>query len=94
MLNYDSDCELCKIFSNSNRLKILLSLRNKSLTVTEIIKATNLPQSVVSQHLNMMRLRKILETDKQGSFIYYKIAYPEIMDALDIMRNVKKKIGD
>jgi len=90
--NYDSECEICKIFSNSNRLKILISLRGKALTVNEIVKKTNLPQPVVSQHLSMMKLRKILDTEKKGSFVHYKIKYPEIMDAFDIMKCIRGKI--
>jgi len=89
---YDSECEICKIFSNPSRLSILINLGKKSLTVTEIIKKTKLPQSVISQHLAMMRLRKIVETEKKGSFTNYKIKYPEILDAFKIMIKINKKI--
>ena len=89
---YDSQCEICKIFSNSNRLKILMSLRDKCRTVNDIAKETNLPQPVVSQHLSIMKLRKILEIEKKGSHVYYKIKYSEIMDAFDIMIKIRGKI--
>lgn len=89
---YDSDCEICKIFSNSSRLKVLLSLRGKSLSVNEIVEKTSLPQSVVSQHLSMMKARKIVECEKKGNFVHYKISYPEILDAFDIMKKIRSKI--
>jgi DNA-binding transcriptional ArsR family regulator len=88
----NKQCEICKIFSNSSRVKILLTLRNKPQTVSSIVKKTNLSQSVVSQHLAILRNKEIVEDSKEGSWITYKIKYPEIMDAFDIMRKVTKKI--
>lgn len=90
--DYDPDCEICKIFSNSNRLKILMALKEKQLTVTEITQKTKLPQPVVSQHLSMMKTRKILETQRKSSFIHYKIKYPEIIDAFEIIEKIREKI--
>jgi len=90
--NYDDECDICKIFSNSSRLMVLESLRNKSLNVNEIVNKTSLPQSVVSQSLSMMRLRGILNTERKGSFVFYSIKYPEILDAFDIIRKIKNKI--
>ena len=84
-------CEICKIFSNPHRLEILLALRDGSKTVSEIIKRTDASQSVVSQHLSMMKARGILETERKGAFIHYKLRYSEIMDAFDIMRAVSQK---
>jgi len=87
-----SQCEMCKIFSNPYRLKILIALRSRPKTVTELQESINMSQSVVSQHLSIMRSKGILETQRKGAFIEYKLKYPEIMDAFDIMRNVTRKI--
>ena len=89
---YDSECEICKVFSSSARLKILVSLEKKSLGVNEIAEKTGLPQSVVSQHLSMMKLREILKAEKRGNFIYYSIEYPEILDAFDIIKKIRRKM--
>ena len=89
---YDSECEICKILSNENRLKILMSLDKKGLTVSEIIEKTRLPQSVVSQHLAMMKLREVLYIERRGKFIVYKIKYPEVIDAFKLIGKVNKKI--
>ena len=90
--DYYKECELCKIFSSPNRMKILTALKNKELTVSEIIKITKLPQSVVSQHLSMAESRGILSKEKEGSFVRYKIKYPKIMDAFSIMEDLRKRI--
>ena len=89
---YDSECEICKILSNENRLKILMSLDKKGMTVSDIVKKTKLPQSVVSQHLSMIKLRDVLYTEKKGKFTVYKIKYPEVLEAFKIIGEVNKKI--
>ncbi len=86
-----AQCEICKVFSSPKRLEILLALRDGPKTVSEIINRTGASQSVVSQHLSMMKSRGVLETERNGSFILYKLRYMEIMDAFDIMRDVAKK---
>lgn len=91
-INYDIQCEMCKIFSSPNRMRILIALRKKPRTVSKLIEITELPQSVVSQHLSMMYNKSILETEKKGSFVQYKLKYPKVMQAFDIMREVTKKV--
>jgi len=86
-------CEICKIFSNASRVEILVALRNNPQTVSAIVKNTGLNQSVVSQHLAILRNKNIVETEKKGSWVTYKIKYPEIMNAFNIMRGVTKKIS-
>lgn len=88
----NKQCEICKIFSNANRIDILVALRDNPKTVSEIVKQISIPQSVVSQHLAILRNKNIVESEKKGAWIVYKISYPEIMDAFDIMRGVTKKI--
>jgi DNA-binding transcriptional ArsR family regulator len=93
MLTNRKPCEMCKIFSNGSRVGILLALREKALTVTEITDRTGLSQSVASQHLAILRNKGVLDYEKSGSWITYKLKYPEIMDAFDIMRGVTNKIS-
>jgi ArsR family transcriptional regulator len=71
-----------------------MTIKEGELNVNEIVAKINSPQSVVSQHLSMMKSRGILETKKNGSFVSYKLKYPEILDALEIMKKVRKKIKE
>ena len=90
-INYDIECEMCKIFSNSNRMRILIALRKKPKTVSELMEITELPQSVVSQHLSIMRNKGILKKEREGSFARYRLKYPKVMQAFDMMRGITKK---
>ena len=79
---------MCKVFSNSTRLEILNLLRDKELSVTELIEKTKLSQSNISQHLSIMKSKGIVTSNRKGKNIYYKLTNPKIIKAFDIIRDV------
>src|SRR3989344_4398371 len=85
---YKIHAELCKVFSNSTRLEILNLLRDKEMSVTELIEKTKLSQSNISQHLSIMKYKDIVISDRKGKNIYYKLTNPKIIKAFDIIREV------
>ena len=50
------------------------------MTVTEIYVKLRLEQSVVSQHLAVLRRSNIVETKREGKFIYYAINYDRVAE--------------
>ena len=85
---YKLHAEMCKVFSNSTRLEILNLLRDKELSVTELIDKTKLSQANISQHLSIMKSKNIVTSDRKGKNIYYKLTNPKIIKAFDILREV------
>ena len=85
---YKIHAEMCKMFSNSIRLEILNLLRNKELSVTELIEKTKLSQANISQHLSIMRAKDIVSSNRKGKNVYYKLTNPKIIKAFDIIREV------
>ena len=79
---------MCKVFSNSIRLEILELLRDKRLSVTELIIKTKLSQANISQHLSIMKSKGIVISERNGKNIYYKLSNPKIIKAFDIIREV------
>jgi DNA-binding transcriptional ArsR family regulator len=53
-------------FADSTRLSILESLMENPLTVTEIVEATGLSQSNVSNHLFCLKECSIVNCQKEG----------------------------
>ena len=88
---YEKHAEICKTLSNPKRLEIINSLRNKERTVSELVKLAKISQSNISQHLSILRQNKIVSTKRNGKNIYYKLAYPEMIKACDIMRDILLK---
>ena len=85
---YKMHAEMCKVFSNPTRLEILNILKNKELSVTDMIKRTELSQANISQHLSIMRAKGIVTSNKKSKNIYYKLTSPKIIKAFDIIREV------
>ncbi len=75
--------QFIKILGDANRLAIIRAIGRDSLSVTEIIHATGLSQTLVSFHLRALRSAKIITTRREGPFIYNSLAEPELVDLLD-----------
>lgn len=85
---YELHADICKIFSNAKRLEILNALRKGEKTVSELSKITKLSQTNLSQHLSVLRHRKVVIARKDGRNTYYRISNPKIIKACDLMREV------
>jgi DNA-binding transcriptional ArsR family regulator len=66
--------KLFRGFSDPSRLSILEALHNGSLTVSEIVEATGLTQSNVSNHLACLRDCGLVIAEQQGRFVYYSLS--------------------
>jgi len=80
--------EICKTLSNPKRLQIMHELREGEKSVGELCVATGLRQANVSQHLALMRHRKMVIERREGNAVFYRIADKRINRACDIMRDV------
>jgi DNA-binding transcriptional ArsR family regulator len=70
--------------SDYNRLVILKFICDKECSVGEIVKTTKLSQPLVSHHLRVLKENKILETKRNGPFIYYFIRDNKILYAINL----------
>ncbi len=62
-----------KIMSNKDRLKIMNSVSEQPKTVTQICKDTGFEQTWVSHSLKLLREKGMVETRREGKYIYYKL---------------------
>jgi ArsR family transcriptional regulator, virulence genes transcriptional regulator len=85
---FEMQAEVCKTIANPTRLRILHVLRVGEKSVGELVDLLGLKQSNLSQHLSIMKQATILKTRKQGSNIYYSVAYPKINTACDLVREL------
>lgn len=66
---------LCKALSDENRLRIAYLLTGSDACVCELADALDLPQSTLSNHLAKMRDSDLLQTRKDGTWIYYQLSH-------------------
>lgn len=80
--------EICETLANPKRLEILHELRAGEKSVSELCVAMGLRQANVSQHLAIMRHRKMVIERRAGNTVLYRLADKRITKACDIMREV------
>jgi len=85
---YEMHAEVCKSMANPTRLKIMNLLREGEKSVEELKKRLGLPKANLSQHLSILRQRRIVSTRRAGLNIYYKVTNPKMIKACDILREV------
>jgi ArsR family transcriptional regulator, virulence genes transcriptional regulator len=67
---------------------IALIEENGKLTVTEIYVKMRLEQSVASQHLAILRKAGIVETERDGKFIFYTVSKKRITEINGFVENL------
>ncbi len=85
---YTLHADICKTISNPNRQAILDTIRDKEMTVTELIKITGISQANLSQHLAILRSKGVVLTRREGNNIYYSISDIRIIKAYDLLSEV------
>ncbi len=85
---FQMHAEVCKSMANATRLKIMSLLREGEKSVEELRKRLGLNKANLSQHLAILRQRKILTARRAGLNVYYSIANPKMIKACDILREV------
>jgi len=85
---FQMHAEICKSMANPTRLRIMNLLREGEKSVEELRGKLKLPKANLSQHLSVLRQRRIVSTRREGLNIYYKVANPKMIKACDLLREV------
>ncbi|MBI4744523.1 MAG: helix-turn-helix transcriptional regulator [Actinobacteria bacterium] len=85
---FELHAQICQTFTSPKRLEIIYALCDGEKTVSELAPLLVIRQANLSQHLAVLRQKKVVVTRRKGVNIYYRIAHPKILQACDIMREV------
>ena len=80
--------EMCKVFSHPTRLEIINTLREGEVAVGEMAGKLGVSMGNLSQHLSMMKERRILTSRKEGNQVFYRVANPKMLKAFDLLREI------
>jgi ArsR family transcriptional regulator len=72
--------------SHPTRLAILETLRPGELSVGTIFSRVGTEQANVSQHLAVLRTRRLVTARKEGNQVFYAVRDPRLLEVLDLMR--------
>lgn len=85
---YALQAQLCQVLADPSRLELIHLIGGGERTVGDLIAATGLRQANVSQHLALLRQRGIVATRREGTTVFYHLAYPEILEACALTRHI------
>ena len=66
--------DLCKIFGDFTRIKILCALFEHEMCVCDIAEVTNMTQSAISHQLRLLKQADLVKFRRDGKTIYYSLA--------------------
>jgi ArsR family transcriptional regulator len=89
---YRLQSRLCRFLSHPERLMITEVLGTGEKSVGELVELTGLPQPTVSRHLSLLAELGVVEAERRGRRVYYRLKYPEVLEASRILRGVLSKI--
>lgn len=73
---------VAKAFADPTRVRILAALRAGELCVCELCDALGVTQSTLSTHLQVIRDAGLVQTRKQGKWVYYS-PHPSAVQLLE-----------
>lgn len=85
---YRIQADVLKILSNPKRLEIVHLLAEGPREVGRLAEELGISQPNVSQHLALMRAAGVVEAERDGREVRYRLADPEIIVACETMRGV------
>lgn len=83
---------LAKSMGDENRLRILLCLNHGKKAVTQIVEELGLSQPLVSHHLKELRRGLLVKMERQGPFIFYELADPQIVPILEALDGLSARL--
>jgi rhodanese-related sulfurtransferase/DNA-binding transcriptional ArsR family regulator len=85
---YGQFARIGKALSNPHRLEILELLAQSERTVDSLATEIGLSLANTSQHLQALRQAALVESRKDGLFVHYRLAGPEVFELSRVLRTV------
>jgi DNA-binding transcriptional ArsR family regulator len=83
-------CDLLKSIASPVRAQILLAIGSGEACVCHLESLLGLRQAAISQQLMILRRKKIIKSRREGKYVFYRLAKPEV---LEIIRAAGAAVG-
>ena len=77
---YEQVARIGKVFSSPKRLELIELLCQGEKTVETLSRETSISVKLTSAHLRELRMAHLVETERQGKNIYYRLADKSVAD--------------
>ena len=88
---YDQFARIGKALASPHRLELLELLAQGERTVDSLANEIGLSLANASQHLQALRQASLVDSRKQGLFVYYRLADPAVCEVTSAIRSVAER---
>jgi DNA-binding transcriptional ArsR family regulator len=78
--------DIFQALGHPTRIAIVEALREGELPAGKLVETLNLEQANASQHLSVLRAKRIVVNRKAGNQVFYSLRDPVLIEVLDILR--------
>jgi DNA-binding transcriptional ArsR family regulator len=90
---YEVKANLFKGLAHPVRIRVLeLLCEAPEVSVTDLLAATGLEASHLSQHLSVLRRYHLVKSERRALQMFYSLAYPQVADLLSVARSLLNDI--
>ena len=88
---YELQAEICRTLSHPVRIAMLHLLEDEPREVGRLASDLQISQPNASQHLAVMRSAGLVEAERDGRGVTYRLADPGVIGACDLMSQVMRR---
>ena len=79
---------LFKVLSDKHRRSIIQLLKDKEMTVTELLTHFDITQASLSHHLDMLKRVNLVLDERRGQFVFYSLNQPVLEESVHLILNM------
>lgn len=83
--------DIFQALAHPTRIAIIELLGNRELSAGELIEGLGMEQANVSQHLAVLRSKRLVVNRKAGNQVFYTVRDPILLEVLALMRSYFQK---
>lgn len=80
--------DLLSCMANPDRLMLLCMLVEGEKNVSELRDLTGIEQPTLSQQLTVLRNEGLVQTRKEGKYVYYRMANPDVLRIMNTLYEI------
>jgi DNA-binding transcriptional ArsR family regulator len=87
--SFKRDAKVLRALANESRLVIVDRLSRGECCVCDLVEIVGSDQSTVSKHLALLRQSGVVESERRGNHIYYRLLSPCVLSLLACAAKVR-----
>ncbi|MEI6773678.1 MAG: autorepressor SdpR family transcription factor [bacterium] len=77
-----------KTLSDKNRRRIIQLLKQKEMTVSELLTHFDITQASLSHHLDILKRSDLVLDERRGQFVFYSLNQPVFEESVNMILNL------